>query len=252
MPEGKCTTNPKAKEVFIMDSEMMAEDQFNENEVVDTSDDVFEAVADYAQDMDGDYEDALEVFETYSEIRKRMQSQKIARGVRPNQQPPLQLTGTVQARIQQLKDRTRCHICMRPGHWKRECPKKDKGFTGGAAAKGSGKNQSSKSEGHEAMVADHESLQKEVFGVSHEAHELRGKFDDVFFTEDILEQLEALMVDSAAEKGGTSSVSMFPKVLEDHFGSQDLDGEEATCATAAMCVACLVMLCLILRVVELW
>ena len=39
--------------------------------------------------------------------------------------------------------------------------------------KGSGKSQTSKSDGHEAMVADHESLQEEAHGVSHEAQELR-------------------------------------------------------------------------------
>lgn len=236
MPEGKCTTNPKAKEVFMMADEMAQENQFSPEEEPDTAAEVFEAVADYAQDMDGDYEDALEVFETYSEIRKRMQSQKVARGFRANVQPPLQLTGTMQARIQQLKDRTRCHICLRPGHWKRKCPKKDKGSKGGASMKGSGKSQASKSDGHEAMVADHESLQNEVAGVSHEARELRGKFDEVFFTEDSLEQLEALVVDSAVEKGGAASVSMFSKVFEDHFGSSDRDGDEAyMCDSSNVC-----------------
>ena len=118
--------------------------------------------------------------------------------------------------------------------------------------KGSGKSQTSKSDGHEAMVADHESLQEEAHGVSHEAQELRGKFDEVFFAEDSLEQLEALMVDSAVEKGGPQVFQCFPKFSRTILVAQTVMARRHTCARAAMCAVCSVMQCQILLVVEPW
>ena len=56
------------------------------------------------------------------------------------------LSGTVQGRLEQLKQKTKCHICKMPGHWKRECPKRrDKPST----------SQSTRTAGvKEAMITD--------------------------------------------------------------------------------------------------
>ena len=77
LPEGKRISNPKMKEVFVHD--VWEEDEGHE-EQGDTLDEVFEAVAEMMQEEDGNYKDGLENFEIYSEIRKKMQSQKMARG----------------------------------------------------------------------------------------------------------------------------------------------------------------------------
>ena len=71
MPEGKCLTNVKAKEVFV--HVVGKEQECVETNNDETVDDVFEAIADMVQSEDGDYEDGLEVFETYTEIRKGYQ-----------------------------------------------------------------------------------------------------------------------------------------------------------------------------------
>ena len=67
---------------------------------------------------------ALEVFETYKEVRKRMQDKKMGRGYRKEPKQSWSLTGTVKGKIETLKSRTRCHLCQEKGHWKRECPKR--------------------------------------------------------------------------------------------------------------------------------
>ena len=227
MPEGKCLTNVKTKDVFVHD--VGEEREYEEVNHEETVDDVFEAIAEVVQAEDGDYEDGLEVFETYTEIRKKMQSQKMARGFKQFPQAPLHLTGTMQAKIQQLKDRTRCHICMRPGHWKRECPKKDQkgrfGKGGGKKSESGQKNDSAhRNDGHETMVADYES-QNEVsyFGMSPEACELSDRMNEVFFSEDSLHELEKMIPNTGSfvQEGGTSSVDVFTSVVEQHFADSD-------------------------------
>ena len=123
--------------------------------------DVFQAVADQIQAQDEyDDEDAIEVFETYADIRRKMQQKKMGRGYRAESaSAKWALTGTVRGKIEQLKAKSRCHICQQTGHWKRECPRRKQGN-----AKGLGKtNQSS-----DAMVTEHggeqwEELDQEFF-----------------------------------------------------------------------------------------
>ena len=214
-------------------------------------DEVFEAVAEMMQEEDGNYKDGLENFETYSEIRKKMQSQKMARGFKQFPQAPLHLTGTMQAKIQQLKDRTRCHICMKPGHWKRECPRKERAWTQGR--KGSGKKSEmsqkaesgQRSEGHETMVADYEL--KNDYGycsMNPEALELSEPCNEVFFTEESLYELAAMIskTNSFVQEGGTSSVDVFSSVVEGHFA--DSDGAEVYMADESrVCSFCQLMQC---------
>ena len=126
LPEGKCLVQPKSRDIFISeDHEGEPPEAYG---IEENAAEVFEAVAEMVQEGEGDYEDALDAYETYAEIRKRMQSQKVSRGFRTAPPQHLHLTGTMQAKIQQIKDKTRCHICRQFGHWKRECPKKDKGY----------------------------------------------------------------------------------------------------------------------------
>ena len=128
MLEGKYAVAPKAKDVFLLEdgSEFQMQEAVIPNVEDEMVDEVFEAIALHVQEQDGEYKDALEVFETYTDIRRKMQQQKMARGFKGGATSHLHLEGTMQGKLQQIKDRTRCFICLRPGYWKRECPKKDK------------------------------------------------------------------------------------------------------------------------------
>lgn len=117
MPEGKCLTNPKHKDVFLHEELESYESPEAHGFAADEEAEVFEAIADIIQEQDGEEEeDALEVYETYAEVRKKIQSKKVSRGFRPTASAPaqFQLHGTVQAKIQQLKEKTRSHM---PESW---------------------------------------------------------------------------------------------------------------------------------------
>ncbi|CAL1167422.1 unnamed protein product [Cladocopium goreaui] len=227
LPEGKCLVQVKSKDIFVTENQ---EDEPREVYVQeDEAADVFEAVAEMVQECEGEYEDALDAYETYAEIRKRMQSQKVARGFRTPPTPHLHLTGTMQAKIQQMKDKTRCHICRALGHWKRECPKKDKGS--GKGTKSYGKRaENMPKETHDAMVADYElqgargSEQEELSDIDAEA--LKSQFHEAFFTDDSVSELETLLAQDV-QKGGTSSSSQFSKVFECNFADSDAHGLES-------------------------
>ena len=73
-------------------------------------------------------EEVVEVFETYKQVRAKMQEFKKTRGYRPmgtgsdaGTREPWKLRGTISAKIEQIKSRTRCHKCGKYGHWKKEC-----------------------------------------------------------------------------------------------------------------------------------
>ena len=241
MPEGKCNSSIKAKEVFMHEGSQQ-KDEGDEQVCFDEENEVFEALADYAQEEGADYEDALEVYEAYQEIRKRMQNQKMARGFRPTAPPPLRLTGTMQAKIQQLKDRTKCHICLQPGHWKRECPRKDsrKNATFGGKATGK-KGEPSNREGHDSMVADYEHVYHDGTLMSHEARELSVSQNEVFFSEKDLGALETLLVNegsasSSVQPGGALKKAEFSEVFESHFGDRfEQDSEAYMCEQRQAC-----------------
>ena len=150
-----------------------------------------------------------------------MQYQKNARGFR---QPSsggqdFQFNGTIRAKLQQVKQRTRCHICREFGHWKRECPKKDVASEKGKATVKVG---SAGKFAQETMVADLRRFEYEQH-MDYEAQELRESLShEVFFTEDAIREVDALIAqhDAGASGSGTvgetegGSQSSFPEIFQ--------------------------------------
>ena len=124
-PEGKGSTN-RTKEVFqTEESEMTSRSSADSDlDVLE----VMEAIADEFQGREDDFEDeeVLETFESYAEVRKKIVEKKKARGFTNYKEDPnrWRLTGTMRGKIEVLKSKTRCHLCKKVGHWKRECPSK--------------------------------------------------------------------------------------------------------------------------------
>ncbi|CAE7239733.1 TY1B-A [Symbiodinium sp. CCMP2592] len=155
-PSGSAKSGAKVKEVYEAVAEPTEHGAIEESE--ESIDEVFQAVADQVQATDEyEDEDALDVFETYKEIRKRMQEKKMGRGYRKGPGPTWALTGTVKGKIEALKGRTRCHLCQEKGHWKRECPKR---ASSSAAGQRSGRAGAS----NDAMVADSSGIDPTAFG----------------------------------------------------------------------------------------
>ena len=107
-PQGVAkNVNQKTKEVFE------ADDTSNELEDTEQLEEVFQAVADQVQASEEyDDEDALDVFETYKEVRKRVQHKWIGRGYKADAGNQWKLTGTVKGKLEVLKSRTKCHLCQ--------------------------------------------------------------------------------------------------------------------------------------------
>ena len=143
-PRGQCgAAASRARDVYA--AEDSAGNEEPETEGPEDENDVFQIVADQIQGQpDYDEEDALDVLETYQDIRRKMQQKKVGRGFRP-MNSTWSLSGTVKGRLEQLKQKTKCFTCQQTGHWKRECPRRK----GGQAAS-SGQTSSTK----DAMIAD--------------------------------------------------------------------------------------------------
>ena len=113
---------------------------------------MFDAVAEQVQTA-SDYEDgnALDVFESYRGVKRKVQEKKISRGFKPTAAQSVsgsgsrwQLQGSIRGKTEAIKGRTMCHLCKRVGHWKRECSMRNnknkpegKGGHGDDSAKGS-------------------------------------------------------------------------------------------------------------------
>ncbi|CAE7838460.1 avt3 [Symbiodinium sp. CCMP2592] len=177
-PQGVAkNVNHKTKEVFEADS--------TSTELEDTEqlEEVFQAVADQVQASEEyDDEDALDVFETYKEVRKRVQQKRLGRGYKADAGNQWKLSGTVKGKIEMLKSRTKCHHCQERGHWKRECPRR--GQTGNAV------RQPRPGSSSDAMVAD--DLENGYKGID----------EDHFLDVDELEKFEIFL----AEKNGDVEV----------------------------------------------
>ena len=122
-PEGKGTS--RNKEVFEVTAEASSsETALDLQGHAETIEDVLEVITDPLQGS-GDEEEALEIFESYVEVRKKLQEKKKSRGFMPRDEASQwRVSGTLKGRIDLLKQKTRCHICKRLGHWKKECPEK--------------------------------------------------------------------------------------------------------------------------------
>ena len=157
----------KDKEIFIAQEDSETPNEATELEVPGNDDflEVMEAVATQAQEQsDYESEDALEVFENYSSIRKKMQEKKTSRGFRQvnTTEKQWKLEGSFQGKLSLLKAKTRCHHCRRMGHWKKECPLRQ--------------NQGKKSEGGQKEVHIVESYSDdEAFFESYVLDEVKGK-----------------------------------------------------------------------------
>ncbi|CAE7199062.1 RE1 [Symbiodinium sp. CCMP2592] len=168
----------------------------------DEGEDVFQAVADQLQAQDEyDEEDAIEVYETYQDIRRKMQAKKMGRGYKqpPQSSSKWTLTGTVRGKIEQMKSRSRCHICNEYGHWKRECPKKKVGAATGARS----------SHASDAMVTDQ--------GGDPGSYELG---QELFLQEEDIDQLEIYL---AEQDGRVDVVLADPNVQGDNVVTGDLE-----------------------------
>lgn len=144
-PDGKGGMCKAPKDVFPAEEEMIP---VNPDGGAEEEDDWFaamEAIAENIQNrQDHDEEEALEAYESYADIRRRLQEQKTGRGYFKGASkdkgkgkgiPVWQFSGSVQGRMEQLKQRTKCHLCKRIGHWQRECPMRQ---TAGAASSSAG------------------------------------------------------------------------------------------------------------------
>lgn len=90
---------------------------------METLEGVLEVIADPLQNG-GDEEEALEMFESHAaEVRRKLQEKRQGRGFQNNRDKASQwkVSGTVRGRLDMPKQKTKCHLCKRTGHGKREC-----------------------------------------------------------------------------------------------------------------------------------
>ena len=154
-PDGR-GQSARSKEVFQAEldgtKEFEPEDGF---EVMDTIAD------DNQQRPDYEDEDILEAFDSYADIRRKMAERKRARGFSTtNDSVKWLLSGTVKGRIEQLKAKTKCHLCKKAGHWKRECPMKRTMTAGSSSSEAATK--------HEANTSEIECDRKEIVEIQME------------------------------------------------------------------------------------
>ena len=98
----------------------------DEDERGDEPLEIMEAIAEeIQQNEEYESEDALDTFEAYAVVRRKLQEKKMSRGfknVDSRSDQGWKLNGTIKAKIESIKARTKCHRCNRIGHWKKECP----------------------------------------------------------------------------------------------------------------------------------
>ena len=112
----------KQKETFSAESEVNYTEASDDEQLVQV------LAAELQDKPDYHDEELIEVYETYKQVRSKMNEVKKTRGFRSfgdgsRGQQPWKLTGSISARIEQAKRVSRCHKCGQLGHWKRECKK---------------------------------------------------------------------------------------------------------------------------------
>ena len=125
-PEGKGPNAGRAKDVLVTEGHGNPEE-----EEADLQEALQAVVDDLQATGAADDEEILEAFESYAEVRRKMAEKKKSRGFVETSR--WKLSGTVNGKLEQLKARTKCHLCKRTGHWRRECPRNSaKGGSGRA------------------------------------------------------------------------------------------------------------------------
>ncbi len=191
-------------------------------------------VADMQKDEEYDEENMLDTFETYKQVRNRIMENKKVRGYRntTTNRMPWKLTGSISAKLDQVRARTRCFRCNQIGHWKKECPSRGKpsssssSMTGGAST---GKNSVSK-EVHIIEEGDMDD-QGEAYAAMLETVDLsvQDEFDDfkVHYTDvaersDVtLDSFHAEVVGHVEEEEEKALSRDFHQVLLDRSDCQD-------------------------------
>lgn len=161
-PEGKGAS--RRQDVFeALDEADGKKEPSGHYDQVETLEEVLEVITDPLQNS-GDEEEALEIFETYAEVRRKLQEKRKGRGFQANRDEASQwkVHGTLRGRLEMLKQKTKCHLCKRTGHWKRECPER---VSKGAAGS---QNKSKEKEAHATEVMSAEVITIDADNARHE------------------------------------------------------------------------------------
>ena len=125
LPNVKGTASKSGREKDTLVAEQpVASDEEDDSELVQV------LAAELQQKDEYEDEELLDVYETYKQVRMKMNDAKKARGYRSTSaasvgvgRGPWKLQGSISARLEQAKAASQCHRCKQYGHWKRECPK---------------------------------------------------------------------------------------------------------------------------------
>lgn len=158
-PDGKGTNVGKSSKDHSRDA-FQAEDESAEGDLDEEQSALEIMVSDLQEKDDYEDEDILDAYESYTEVRRRMQEQKKSRGFYPRQpekpRTGYQITGSIRGRIEAMKSRTRCHNCRQFGHWKKECPARNKGSASSASS-------SSKNDKKEVLLVEQDEATKKLW-----------------------------------------------------------------------------------------
>ena len=121
--KGTASKSGRERDTLVAEHPAVSEDE-DDSELVQV------LAAELQQKDEYEDEELLDVYETYKQVRMKMNDAKKARGYRSTPaagvgmgRGPWKLQGSISARLEQAKAASQCHRCKQYGHWKRECPK---------------------------------------------------------------------------------------------------------------------------------